>query len=223
MALTAKFIADFSSFNDAVSKAEAKLSDFATGASKVENALKRMTDGLVGKKVVQEAALMAKSVEAIGGVANLTASNLSRVAKASAEAVDQLQRLGKGVPEGIARLARESQKLVDANERLAKESATSAKNLTDLQNRLRGGSDSAGAFGDKLKTVNGLLGGLGIGLGVGAVGSFGKALLADADALTKMSDRTGISVEGLQRLQAVGDDAGNTIEDMTGAINQMQN
>lgn len=58
---------------------------------------------------------------------------------------------------------------------------------------------------------------------VTALVSFGKVLLADADALVKMSDRTGATIEGLQRLQAAGDDAGNTIEQMTGAINKLQN
>jgi hypothetical protein len=62
MAVTAKFIADFSSFNDAVEKAEVKLTEFAKDAHKVEQAMKRMGDSLVSRKVVQDAALMAKAV-----------------------------------------------------------------------------------------------------------------------------------------------------------------
>jgi hypothetical protein len=63
---------------------------------------------------------------------------------------------------------------------------------------------------------------LGIGFSVGAVVNFGKALLDDADALTKLHDKTGVSIEGLGRLQAAGDDAGNTLEQLTAGINMMQ-
>lgn len=62
----------------------------------------------------------------------------------------------------------------------------------------------------------------GIGFGVQQVIGFGRAILDDADALVKMSDRTGISISGLQRLQAAGDDAGNSIEEMSGAVNRLQ-
>lgn len=132
MAVTAKFIADFTSFNDAVSKAEQKLSGFQTGASKVEDALKRMGDSLVGKRVVQEAALMAKAVDGIGGVSKLTASNLERVAKTSAEAVDQLKRLGKDVPENIARIAKESAELAKQQENVAKSTDGASTSVATL-------------------------------------------------------------------------------------------
>src|SRR6185369_4541528 len=79
----------------------------------------------------------------------------------------------------------------------------SAEGLESAANRIQGAI--AGAF-----TITALVG-------------FGKALIDDADALVKMSDRTGASIEGLQRLQVAGDDAGNTIEQMTGAINKLQN
>lgn len=68
-----------------------------------------------------------------------------------------------------------------------------------------------------------MAGALGIGFSVGAVVSFGKAIFADADALQRMSDKTGIASSGLQRLQRAGDDAGNTLDEMTNGITQMQN
>ncbi len=57
---------------------------------------------------------------------------------------------------------------------------------------------------------------------VSAVLNFGREVLADADALVKLHDKTGLSIQGLQKFQIAGDDAGNTIEQMATAINQMQ-
>lgn len=195
MAITATFKADFTSFVDAVNRAESELRSFETGASKVEGSLRRMTDAFSGRRIIQDATLTAKAIEDIGGVSKLTEGELKRVSSQAQEAVNKLKAMGLEVPPGI-------QKIADATKA------------------------TGGAF-DNLKgplsAVNGLLGTFGIGLSVGAVVGFGRALLDDADALVKMSDRTGITITGLQRLQTAGDDAGNTIEDMTGAVNQMQN
>ncbi len=60
------------------------------------------------------------------------------------------------------------------------------------------------------------------GFSVDAVVRFGRALIDDADALVKMADKTGISLQGLQKFQIAGDDAGNTIDQLTMAVNQMQ-
>lgn len=195
MAITATFKADFSSFATAVDKAQAQLRSFETGASKVEKSLSRMTDSFSGRRVIQEATLTAKAIEEIGGVSRLTESELKRVASQAQEAAAKLKAMGMDVPPGI-------QKIADAT-----------KNVDGAFGGLKGA----------LGSVNGLLGAFGVGLSVSAVVGFGKALLDDADALVKMSDKTGISIQGLQRLQVAGDDAGNSIEEMSSAINQMQN
>ncbi len=195
MAITATFKADFSSFATAVDKAQAQLRSFETGASKVEKSLSRMTDSFSGRRVIQEATLTAKAIDEIGGVSRLTESELKRVASQAQEAASKLKAMGMDVPPGI-------QKIADAT-----------KNVDGAFGGLKGA----------LGSVNGLLGAFGVGLSVSAVVGFGKALLDDADALVKMSDKTGISIQGLQRLQVAGDDAGNSIEEMSSAINQMQN
>lgn len=64
---------------------------------------------------------------------------------------------------------------------------------------------------------------IGISFGVREVIRFGQEVLADADALVKLSDKTGVSITGLQRFQVAGDDAGNTIEQITTSIAQMEN
>lgn len=63
---------------------------------------------------------------------------------------------------------------------------------------------------------------LGLTFSVGAVIQFGRELLALADDLVKTSDRTGLTIEQVQRLSFVAGQSGNTIDQLTGAIGKMQ-
>lgn len=67
-----------------------------------------------------------------------------------------------------------------------------------------------------------LLASFGVGLSVAALVGFGKELMADADLLVKLHDKTGISIEGLQRMRIAGDDAGVSLDAMTSAVNMLQ-
>ncbi len=192
MAVTAKFVADFGSFYDAVNKAEAELKSFDAGAHKVETSLTRMANSLQGTKLIQDATLMAAAVEKIGGVSKLTEKELQRLGAQAQEAVSKMQKLGIGVPANLQAIAN-----------AAKPAEVGLSSL--------------------ISTASGLAAAVGVGFSVGAVVNFGKSILADADALVKMSDKTGISIAALQRFQVAADDSGNTIEDITGAVNQMQN
>jgi hypothetical protein len=80
MAITGRFEADFESFYTAVNKAEAKLTDFQSGAGKVESSLNRMVDSFSGRRLIQEATLSAEAIERIGGTSKLTADELQKVA-----------------------------------------------------------------------------------------------------------------------------------------------
>lgn len=192
MAVSAKFQADFTSFYDAVQKAEVQLRGLDAGAGRVEKSLDRMSNSLAGTRLIQDATLMANAVERVGGTSKLTQAELQRIGTQAREAAEKMQRMGIGVPENL-------RKIVDA----AKPVESSLGNLA------AGAGKLAAAFG--------------VGFGVSAVVGLGKALLNDADALVKMSDRTGITIQWLQKLQVAGDDAGNTVDEMVGAITQMQN
>jgi len=191
MAVTAKFQADFSSFIDAIDKAELALVDFGKGANKVETSLNRMVDNFSGRKLIQEASLLTIAVEKVGGISVLTAKELENVGAKANEAADKLRRLGIEVPQGLQKLADET-----------KTANTHFVTMRDLAGTL------AGAFG--------------VAFGVGAIVNFGKELFAAADNLEKLHDKTGISVDGLQRFQVAGDEAGNTIDDITNAITKME-
>lgn len=108
MAIQGRFEADFSSFSTAVQAAEVQLRSFESGSNKVESALGRMTDGFSGRKVIQEATLMAAAVERVGGTSNLTESELSRVVARATEASAKLTAMGLDVPPGLKKIADEA-------------------------------------------------------------------------------------------------------------------
>lgn len=91
--------------------------------------------------------------------------------------------------------------------------------LQKLADETKGATRS---FDGLTKSISGIASAFGIVFGAAAVVNFGKQLLDDADALTKLHDVTGISIEGLQRFQIAGDDAGNTLDEITSAIVKME-
>lgn len=85
----------------------------------------------------------------------------------------------------------------------------------------------------KVTSAGSALGGLGslllAGGAIGAISSIASTLMetasaafSTADALVKMSDKTGIGVESLGKLQAVATASGNTVEQIAGAVNRFQ-
>jgi len=96
--LTGNLVADFSSFYDAVSKAEKHLVDFSGGADKAGKRLDAMVDGFSGKKVIQDATLMAEAVDRVGGVSKLTESELEKLGAKASEAAAKLRAMGEEVP-----------------------------------------------------------------------------------------------------------------------------
>ena len=108
MAINATFSADFTSFYAAVNKAEAELVDLSKGAGRVEQSLNRMVDNFSGRKLVQDAALMEKAIEAVGGTSRLTAKELEAVGVKANEAVAKLKALGQDVPPGLQKIATEA-------------------------------------------------------------------------------------------------------------------
>lgn len=105
MAITGKFIADFTSFQAAVQQAEVSLKGFESGAGKVETSLNRMADSLSGRKLITDAQLMSEAVERIGGTSKLTEQELARVSSTAAQAAEKMRAMGIDVPPGIQAIA----------------------------------------------------------------------------------------------------------------------
>jgi hypothetical protein len=107
VSITGRFEADFESFYAAVEKAEAKLTDFQSGAGKVETSLNRMVDSFSGRRLIQEATLSAEAIERIGGVSKLTEDELQKVSAKATEAVAKMKAMGVAVPESLSAVAGE--------------------------------------------------------------------------------------------------------------------
>src|SRR5262245_9365872 len=104
MAVTAKFLADFSDFSAAVAKAQAKFTEFRKESAQVENQLKRVTDGFLGRKILSEAQLAVKAVQEIDGVTKLTAKEQQNLNALLSEALAKYQALGKTAPKEMVEL-----------------------------------------------------------------------------------------------------------------------
>ncbi len=96
------------------------------------------------------------------------------------------------------------------------------KELAGLKGGLQGTTQEGASFTEWLGKGNNLLATFGAGLGIASVVAFGKSLITDADALVKLSDKTGVSLQGLQKFQIAGDEAGNTVDQLTNAIAKME-
>lgn len=163
--LTGKLLADFSDFYDAVRQAEVELKGMETGAANVEKSLNRMVDSLSGRKVVQDATLMAEAVQRIGGVSQLTAAELQRVGRAAEEAVAKLQALGKEIPADLERLAAAARSARTSMEAFSAQ--TVAANVTALSTATQGATSSFSKMQTGLSQVDRTLGALGVEMGHG--------------------------------------------------------
>lgn len=216
MAITGTFTADFSSFYDAVTKAEISLRAFEASSVKVESQLTRMVDSFTGRKIISEATLAAEAVERIGGVSNLTKAELARVSAIAGEAAEKLRAMGQDVPPGIQRIA------------------DSAKNLQKAFSEFDGdrvlvkATDATTALGEAThkSTLEWLAGIPIIGQFVAALSverlfEFAKGAIESAARLDELEKATGISADTLQRMRYVGEGFGLSMEQIATAVEQL--
>lgn len=133
MAITAKFLADFESFDSAVKKAEAELRSLESGASKVQASLNRMADSFSGRKIIQDANLAASAIQQIGGASKLTESEQKRVNATVTEAIAKYAALGKEAPAALYAIQAQTSKVVSTVEQLPKVLSSSSKAAGILQ------------------------------------------------------------------------------------------
>ncbi len=175
-------------------------------AQRAQQSLQTLDDTIKGiqtsqSRLADRAKLAAAGIEAMGGPARLTARELEQVNRVIKQGLDAYRALGQQAPKDL-------QKVADAVEK--------------QQKALTPGSGKGGG-------LSSLLGLTGIGAGAlsaagvgGTVVALAKGALDAADNLTKLSDRTGIAIEGLQRLQAVAEPSGNSLDQVASAVNQFQ-
>src|SRR5438046_6259571 len=94
--------------------------------------------------------------------------------------------------------------------------------LADVPKKVQKVGEAVKGLGGSLGQVNGLLETFGVGLSIGAVVAFGKSVLDLADNIVKVSDRTGLATDDVQRLQFIAEQSGNSIDDLAGSISKLQ-
>jgi methyl-accepting chemotaxis protein len=144
-------------------------------------------------------------IELVGGVSRLTKTELDQVNKTLQTGLDAYRALGQEAPKDL-------QKIADAVSR-QKEA------LSGTGKTLGGVTEQSGLLGKATSLLSGQLLAL---AGPAALGAAVKQSLDYADTLVKMSDRTGIGVVAIQRLEAIAKASGNSIEDVAGAVNKFQ-
>ena len=140
----------------------------------------------------------ARGILAIGGPARLTSTQLDEMAKTVTKGIDAFRALGQQAPAELQKVARAIQQQQAALAQAAKPPAS----LT-------------GGFGGLLP----------IGAAATVTTAFvegAKAAIQYADSLEKLKDRTGITEQALQTLDAIAKPSGNTLEEIATAINRFQ-
>jgi hypothetical protein len=133
VALSGTLLADFSSFENATKNAIVSLKSFETGAGKVQTSLTRMADSFSGRKIIQDATLMAEAIDRAGGTSTLTAAELKRAGATAQEAADKFKALGREAPASLLDIAAAAKK--------AEEGTT---NWGDVLNKVGSGAKTIG-------------------------------------------------------------------------------
>ncbi len=147
-------------------------------------------------KIVEQAAKVTAAMQGIE-VKTLSAADSSKALRQLETAMSQLERSGQPIP----------------------------GQFTALAQKLRDAQAPAQGFGDKIQAawskIQGFAGVLGIGMGIGAVVSFGKSVFDTASNIGDLSSKLGTSTEFTQRMQYVASQSGTTIDAFGTAISKM--
>ena len=197
--VTARFGADFSGFLAAAQAAEGSLQKLMDAAGVTESRVKSLTASFSGGSIISQATAAAQAIEAIGGPTKLTASEMERVNRITTEALSKMAALGVQAPPEI-------QKLADATRKVAPAMETAAVATSGLQTALAG----LAVYLAPAAILASIIG-------------IAKEAIGLGDELVRVSDRTGISIVALQGLKYVAEQSGNSIDEITQAIGQMQN
>ena len=194
MAVVATFRADFTDFLRKAQAAEGSLDSLQQAAGVTASTVSRVGNSFSGERLIREASAAALAVEEIGGASRLTEAEMARVNRTTTEAMAKMKALGIEVPPEIAKLNDETKKTAS---------------LFDLL------PEPIKAVGASLQTA---LGPLAIATTVVAAG---KKFLDFTGELTDLSAKTGISTTALQTLSYVTEQAGVSLETVTGSVTKM--
>jgi hypothetical protein len=172
------------------------LQTFDRATKTATRSLTREVEQVSGQRLVVEAARMVEAVERIGGASKLTDKELARLSSTLQDVTQKAQRMGETVPPSIAKMSAEIAKLPKPTEA------------------------AVGGF----SKLSGILGKLGPILPVASIAgaataliSMGKSALESAGKINDLAGKTGLSTDAIQRMQAVANQTGTTVEAFTNA------
>src|SRR5262245_6663053 len=116
MSITGKFTADFSDFNMAVQQTAIKLRSFEADSAKVGTALNRMADSFSGRKIIQDATLMATAGQDRGGPSKLPADQMRRLGTTTNEALAIMKARAIPIPPILRQIADETKTATKATD-----------------------------------------------------------------------------------------------------------
>ncbi|HKC84582.1 MAG TPA: hypothetical protein VKG02_01330, partial [Blastocatellia bacterium] len=200
----------FSSFQDAVAKADLSLKTLADDANKVPASLNKIGSSLSGTKLIQDATLMASAVEKIGGVSKLTANELQSLGSQAAEASAKMRALGLEVPanlQAIADAAKNAQQALGDAAATASQSSGIFGSLSASFSTFVAGVASGEIIAEIFKKIASSI----LEVGVAAAEALPQLIehtIEVENSLYEMSLKTGASVENLSKLRYVASQTG---------------
>lgn len=193
--LRALLTADTASFDTSMRKASVTVGNFGQQVAKLTPQAERIAKAFGGERLLQSANNLVAAVNKVGGAARLTEAEQKRVNAQLTAAIEKYRALGQQAPAAM----------------IATERAT------------RTVDTATSKWGATLGTARTALAALGVTLSTGAVIAFGRSLIQTADTLVRVADTTGLTTTEVQRLEFIARQSGNTIENLTSAIGQLQN
>jgi hypothetical protein len=192
---TASFEVGAKKATTAANNLDKSITELGKETARLAPQAERMVKAFGGDKLLATANNMTAAVNKFGGVARLTATEQERINRTVTQAIEKYRVLGQVAP----------------------------KAMVDLERATRGANTAATGFRASMGQANSILATFGVTLGVGTLTAFARELLTTADALVKVADRTGLTTTEVQRLEFIARQSGNSIDELTGAIGQMQN
>lgn len=177
---------------------------------KSSKAIKRLADEIQGGGATRKLQDLEKAIAQLGGPANVTGQNLVNLASR----IKQLEAAGGKVPAQLQAIA------------------ASAKNLgagLDFKaqglNAIQGFTSSLGPLGSALTALGpaGIAAGAAIAIVGGSMFNASAGAVAYGSKLSDLSLKTGMSAEGLQRLEMAGAMVGVSLESASSAVFKLQN
>lgn len=196
MSVTAKFIADFSSFDQAVSKADVKLRDWQKSVLSVDKDLGRMSNAFSGGNILKEASLAAAAIDKIGGISKLTASEQARANATFTEAAAKLHAMGEAAPAAkFAALADQTKKLEPP--------LTLAQKAAGLLSSTFAQFTAANLASTAITKVT------------GAITGMVTEAIQGAGHILDLGNKTGLSTATIQRMAFVANQTGASLDSFT--------